>query len=507
MIDKINPYLKEKSIVLAKSRFFLTRIITYFSLILLPVWIHKLVPLHLSFHYFITLLFLMFQMSQWYLLAKEIDYRFKVHIRTNSSMERTLYRFIVGQIIMVSYFSILKFVPQSIFNHFYWGTWVLLGLYYSWPTRGKIIQESVSTDFNEYRFLDSFEKTTFFLIILTVLISIPFVPHFDSIDVLRLYIDPQSYIHNAFWDYLYFVSYPFHKFPKLLNLSVSLYIYIVCSVLLLLSFYSILRYFFSRRICLLSSFVFLSCWAFSKALQLSILEIIFSTATICWVWACFWSLKASNYRAGLITGLVCAWATLFHPSYYFLYWFMLLFVFNITKAPLTMWFKHQVFRYTTLGGIYAFYIFITHQDHHLFKFSLNQWHQWYNMSYTTIFSKSFFALIPLGFIALIFKRKSLLNSVLWKNFSSDEKIWNISLLFLAPIFLGMFVFPPVFGIYVVLIILTSLSVIPLEQFFHLSQHKKSQRNMIFLSYLLIALLDSHMEGRVKILIGQFIKPF
>lgn len=507
MTEQLNSLFDKNSLLLIKSRFFLTRLVTYFSLLLLPVWIPKLVPMHQFFHYLVILLYLMFLFSQWYLLAKEIDYRFKIHVKTNSSMERTLYRILVGQTFMIFYFSMLGFIPSSIINHFYWGTWVVLGLYYSWPTRGKIIQESVSTNFSEYRFLDSFEKTTLFLLVLTVLISIPFIPIFESITVLKLYIDPQSFLHNSYWNYLHLISYPFQKFPQLLNLSFILYIYFVSTIILLLSLYSLMRHFISRRICLLGTYIITSCWAFSKGMQLNFLEILFSSATLSWIWVSFWMLRSGNYRSGLIAGIICAWLSMLHPGLYFFYWLQMLFLFYISKSNITLWYKQQLFRYTTLGGIYAFLIFITHQDHQLFFRNLGQWFSWYQPHLVTIVSKSYFAIIPVGLVLFFIKRKTITQSMLWQNFIGGHRAYDLVVLILMSFLLGFLVFPPIFGVYMLLAIITFLSLFPLEQILVFVQQAKSQRNMIFLSYLLLCLLDSNMEGRVKILISQFTKPF
>jgi hypothetical protein len=499
--------LNKNSLLIAKSRFFLTRLITYFSLLLLPVWIPKLLPMHTFFHYLLICLYLMFLFSQWYLFAKEMDYRFKIHVKTNSSMERTLYRVLVGQTFMIFYFSLMGFVPNAIVNHFFWGTWVVLGLYYSWPTRGKIIQESVSTDFSEYKFLDSFEKTTLFLLILTVMISVPFIPLFDSTTVLKLYIDPKSYIHNSFWSYLNLIFFPFQKFPKLLNLAYVLYLYFVSAVILLLSFYSLMRHFVSRRLCLFGVYIITSCWAFSKAMQINFLEILFSAASLAWLWSTFWMLRAGNYRAGLVSGIICALATMYHPAFYFVYWIQVLFLFNLSRDNFTWWYKQQMFRYTTLGGIYAFFLFLTHQDHHLYFDNMGQWFNWYRPYFDNIFSKSFFAIIPVGIVLFIVKRKFILESKIWLNFVGNHRSYDLFLLFILTFALGFMIFPPIFGAYMLLVVATSVCLFPLEHIFSFVQHAKSQRNMIFLSYLILCLLDSNMEGRVKILISQFTKPF
>jgi uncharacterized membrane protein len=52
-------------------------------------------------------------------------------------------------------------------------------------------------------------------------------------------------------------------------------------------------------------------------------------------------------------------------------------------------------------------------------------------------------------------------------------------------------------------ILSFLSMIPIELVFQSISRLRSNRNMIYLIYILICLLDSHFEGRVKVFIKIF----
>ena len=52
-------------------------------------------------------------------------------------------------------------------------------------------------------------------------------------------------------------------------------------------------------------------------------------------------------------------------------------------------------------------------------------------------------------------------------------------------------------------VLAFLSLIPLELIFQSLSRVRSRRNMIYLIYILICLLDSHFEGRVKLFIKIF----
>jgi hypothetical protein len=52
-------------------------------------------------------------------------------------------------------------------------------------------------------------------------------------------------------------------------------------------------------------------------------------------------------------------------------------------------------------------------------------------------------------------------------------------------------------------VLSFLSLIPIELIFQSISRLRSKRNMIYLIYILICLLDSHFEGRVKIFLKIF----
>jgi hypothetical protein len=52
-------------------------------------------------------------------------------------------------------------------------------------------------------------------------------------------------------------------------------------------------------------------------------------------------------------------------------------------------------------------------------------------------------------------------------------------------------------------ILALLSLIPIEILFQTLSKLRSSRNMIYLIYILICLLDSHFEGRLKIFLKMF----
>ena len=79
-----NTLGKKSGIWLLKSKFFLIRIVTYFFFLLFPVWIQKTVHMNDASLAFMMVLYVLFMLGQWFLLGKEIDYRFKIYGRRSS---------------------------------------------------------------------------------------------------------------------------------------------------------------------------------------------------------------------------------------------------------------------------------------------------------------------------------------------------------------------------------------------------------------------------------------
>ncbi|MBA2404033.1 MAG: hypothetical protein H0V66_04610, partial [Bdellovibrionales bacterium] len=80
-----NTLVKNSNIIWEKSKFFINRAVIYFSFLLLPVWIQKSLEINIFVQSLMMLAYLMFMAGQWYLLGKEIDHRFKIYFRANST--------------------------------------------------------------------------------------------------------------------------------------------------------------------------------------------------------------------------------------------------------------------------------------------------------------------------------------------------------------------------------------------------------------------------------------
>jgi len=485
--------VKKSNILLEKSKFFVYRVVIYFSFLLVPVWIQKSIQLPLLSQSVLLLLYMLFMGGQWYLLGKEIDHRFKIYFRANSTIDRILYRLIMGNAAMMILFNIMSFIPEGIVNHFFWGFFVILGLFYSWPTRGKIIEESVSTQFTEYKFLDSFEKTVLFISLALLIISIPSIPFFNNLETLKLILDPNEKMNIQIWNFLSLNFYPFRKFPQMMNLALGMYFYFVGMTFYILSFYSILRYFISRRLSILGLFALVSTWSFSLFLRQDLLSCFNTTFTILWVWSVLWCAKSSTYRAGLMYGLLCYIGVIINYNFIFLFPVGLALIYLVALREKTDWFRSQFVKYTFLGLLLVLLTLITHMDLRFFDNS-------YKISELEVFvkeifeRKAFYALAFFGVITIAFHL--LKNRLKLPLMTLDKSLLSLlSMMFFLILVLGVFVDQDYLGNFASLWWVALFSMLPLEWIFQALSKSRSRRNFIYMIYVLVCLLDSHVEGR------------
>jgi hypothetical protein len=120
--------------------------------------------------------------------------------------------------------------------------------------------------------------------------------------------------------------------------------------------------------------------------------------------------------------------------------------------------------------------------------------------------KSFYALSFLGLIILllmIFKPNRKLLTVL----AIDVlRLREFSLLVLCILLMGIFVEKDLIHSFGLMWFVVFLSVLPLEWIFQSISRLRSRRNFIYLVYVLVCLLDSHFEGRLRILYNFYQSP-
>ncbi len=495
-----NTLVPDSGILYLKSKFFLIRVLTYFSFLLIPIWVPKSSGVPSGVQAFAVALYILFICSQWFFLGKEIDHRLKIYFRVNSSMDRLVYRLFLGMFFFILYFNVLSFLPGKWIYNSFWITWVILGLFYSWPTRGKIIRESVTSNFTEFRYLDSFEKTLVILILLLFAFSIPDLPNLKEAEALKLFFDPNEKISGFLWSFIKVNYYPFYKYPDLLKLAWSFHFYFVNLGMFLFCYYALLRFYVSRRLSLLGVFALLSSWSWTKVLVADFGSALFETYSLLWIWTLLWVTRSSTYRTGLFLGLVSFYgALIFHQ--WWLLWvpqLVLIYFFLDTK---TLWFKRQAFRYASFGLGLTVLALLANSGFSDGYINLNS--SYLGKAYTIFTRKAFYSLAPIGFLlalAICFKSKN--------SFLRDLKLDPVYLKHLLLSVLVLVLFDLVggsgiFGSLSLMWLFALFSLFPLELIFQTMSRLRSSRNMIYLVYILICLLDSHFEGRVKIFLRTF----
>lgn len=495
-----NTLVPSSGIFYLKSKFFLIRVLTYFSFLLIPIWVPKTAGVPSGVQAMAVAAYLLFITSQWFFLGKEIDHRFKIYFRVNSSMDRLVYRLFLGMFFFILYFNVLNFLPAKWIYNSFWVTWAVLGLFYSWPTRGKIIRESVTSNFTEFRYLDAFEKTLVFLIIILFIFSIPDLPVLKEAEALKLFFDPNEKVSGILWNFIKVNYYPFFKYPDLLNLAWTFHFYFIHLGLFLFTFYALLRFFFSRRLSLLGVFALLSSWSWTKVLVADYGSALFETYSLLWVWTLLWVTRSSTYRTGLFLGLVGFYGTIIFYQWWLL-WLPLLALIYFFLNNKTTWFRKQGLRYASFGIGLTLITLLTSSGLSQNYFNLDHG---YFETITTIFRrKAFFSLAPLGLVlSLIYVLRP--QAKFFQNFKMDllylrHFIISVIVLFLFNLLGGS----GIFGSFSLMWVFAWFSLVPLELIFQTMSRLRSSRNMIYLVYILICLLDSHFEGRVKILLRTF----
>lgn len=447
-------------------------------------------------------LYIGFLLSQWFMLGKEVDHRLKIFYRLNSSIDRVAYRLLLGMFTIILFFNLLALLPSKWIYNSFWAFWIALGLFYSWPTRGKIIQESMATNFNEFKYLDRFEKTLVALICILFVVSQPELPTFSSINSLKLFFDPQENVGNHFWNFLTVSYYPFKKYPEFLRMAWSTHMYTVNMGIYLLVLYALLRYFVSRRLSLLGVFAALSTWGWSKTLSVDHGSALVTTYSLLWVWSLLWVVKSATYRTGLFLGLISYWGSLLHPALTFLAPIQALLVDRVFLKEKTRWYRRQILKYASFGYALCMIVFLSEGE----AFRDLGWH--FPVILESVWSaftrKAFLSLAPVGFVVIAAKILLKKTSLPAWRLNGDTGPYKQMLLSWLVVALFALTITPVMGLdFSSLWPLVILSVLPLELLFQSISRLRSSRNMIYLIYIMICLLDSHFEGRIKIFLRLF----
>lgn len=449
--------------------------------------------------------YLLFMWGQWYLLGKEIDHRLKIYFRANSTVDRVLYRVIIGHASMILIFNIMSMLPQGLVQHFFWGFFILVGLFYSWPTRGKIIEESVSTQFTEYKYLDSFEKTVLMITIAMFVTSMPSFPFLNNLETLKLIIDPEEKMHLQIWNYFHMNFFPFKRFPHLVNLGWSMHFYFVNFCFYLLAFYGILRFFISRRLSILGLFALVSTWSFSLFLKKDPFMSATANFSVLWVWSILWSVKSSTYRSGLMYGLLCFLGVVYNFNFVFLFPVGLALLYFFFLKENTDWFRSQFVKYSMLGMFLILLTMITQIDLRFFEDTISV-SQYLHHIGTILKRKAFYSLSLIGLITFLIMNFKPHRKTLTVLTIDVKRLRELSILILILILMGLWVERDLIQNFGLLWFIVFLSIMPLEWIFQSISRLRSRRNFIYMVYVIVCLLDSHFEGRIRILYNFYQSP-
>ncbi|MBF0361028.1 MAG: hypothetical protein HQK49_08450 [Oligoflexia bacterium] len=498
--------VKKSTIIKAKSKFFIYRGVTYAGFLLVPVWIPKLIKLNLPLQMLMIAIYILFICGQWFLLGKEIDHRFKIYFKVNSSIDRLVYRMILGMIVMIIYFGMIGKLPAELLKHFYWGTWVVLGLFYSWPTRGKIIEETMARQFIEFKFLDLFEKLLIFLLGLFVISSLPKIPSLEDIEAMKLFYDPLERFDPLFWNFLSTNYFPFLKFPELYKIAIYLHFYMIGLGFFLLVFYVLMRFFISRRLAIFGVFTVISSWYFYKFMNFGPGSTFSTGFSLYWMWVILWCSRSSTYRLGLFLGLIGLLGTILNQHYFLLLPIQLAIYYFFFLEEKTFWFKRQFIRYSSFGLILSVLLLIFNYDSLLGENSFKENIMIIFEEFTNaITQKDFLILAPFGFVLLALIQFRGRFHALRQWGVNEVRIKELLILFLIVILYAIFIDSSLLEKYSVLWMLIFFSLMPLELIFQSARRfSTGNANFIFVVYILICLLDSHFEGRVKGLIDLFL---
>jgi hypothetical protein len=325
------------------------------------------------------------------------------------------------------------------------------------------------------------------------------LPKFESESAIRLYLDPKEFISSVYWDFVKVNYIPFYKYPVLSKLSMTLNFYVVGTSLMLLALYSLLRYFFSRRLALLGCFAMISSWSFSKSLNAQPSDVLVSSYYLLWTWSIFWVAKSSTYRSGLFAGLIAFYGVVVNPSNIFLMPFNFILIYSVGFFDKTFWFKKQFARYQLAGVLLIFIWLIVGNMEEQFMLGLhkNLLKEWWQI----LDRKAFYMLAIVGAPLLAYYIKKDSKTNVTKMFHDVHALKLLSGCVVCGIALN-FVIPRLFSAssFSFMWMLIVFSLVPIELIFKSMHRFRSNRNMVYLIYIIALVLDGHFEGRLKIML-------
>ena len=336
-----------------------------------------------------------------------------------------------------------------------------------------------------------------FLTLIMFITSIPPLSSLTEREALKIFFDNTRGFTSQIWNFLTVNYYPFYKYPSLLKIAWSMHFYFVGIGLFLLTFYTFLRFFISRRLSLLGVFALVSSWSFSKILSFEYGSSLVTTYSLIWIWSTLWITKSSTYRAGLFLGLINYFGTLINPANGVLVipqLFLLFFFFLKDKTP---WFKKQLIKYSSAGLLLVGFVLFGQWE--LIENATNLSLASYVKEAMVIINRKSFNILAIFGIIILMVKYTFLEWKISREFQFDTNKMLQVLLLIAVLFVHAFIFGyEMIRGFSIMWPTILLALLPLELLFQKISRLRSNRNMIYLVYILICLLDSRFEERVKI---------
>ena len=479
-----------------KAKFFLSRFLGYWLFLLVPVVLPGALDLPFWAGGALMGAYVLFLAGQWLLLGREADHLFGIYLRAVSSADRAAYRVCLGMFLMAACFGALALLPGPWVRVSYWSVWAALGLLRSWPTRGRLIDESVAARFGwlgGLGRLDWLEGTVLGLVLATLVVTVPDVAGPGSVDALRAHYDPSGRLGGPFWGFLETAYLPFMGSPALAGLAWRFHFHFVGLGLYLLVFYAFLRAFVSRRLSILGVFALVSAWPVPRFLAQDPGAAVVGSFSLVWVWAVLWASRGSTYKTGLFLGMVGFWGGLVARPFAFLalaqvplvFWFL---------GGRTPWFRGRLLKYSLAGtGMLAAVLASDARPPAAFAWPPGPWPSATDL---LLLGKAFFVVAPLGACALLLKIlpgtaglwPSGMDAAAARRFAACVAVYGALCLAFDP---GMA------GGLSLLWVVAFLSLLPVEALIQAVPRLRPSRRAIYLLYVLICLLDSHLDGRIK----------
>jgi hypothetical protein len=148
---------------------------------------------------------------------------------------------------------------------------------------------------------------------------------------------------------------------------------------------------------------------------------------------------------------------------------------------------------------------LTHIDLRFFEFGMST-HQLGFYLTSLLKKKAFYTISIIGLITYIFIIFSPKNKLFHALNMDRRRLRDFALLVACVLILGLIAEKDMIRSFGLLWFVVFLALLPLEWIFQTISRLRSRRNFIYMIYVLVCLLDSHFEGRIRMLYNFYQSP-